>query len=873
MRLSVVIPVYNGGEDLRVCLHALDQSTRKPDEVIVVDDGSTDGAVACAAEFSATVVRLKGPPHGPALARNRGAQRATGDIVVFVDADVKVHADTLGRFENLFRDSLDVAAAFGSYDDQPQAQGSVSRYKNLLHHYVHQHGEREAETFWTGCGAVRREVFLAIGGFSKDYGPPGMEDIELGVRLREAGHRILLCPEILCTHLKRWTFKSLLVTDIFARAIPWTRIIVQQGRLPSGLNTDRKSRWSAALAWLAVLAALACLVGGGLGCSLCSAAAAGVAAFCGLVLVAFNHSLYRFFFGHGSVLFGLTAVGLHALYLLYSSLIFGCMLGASRFRRTDEHGCEGSGETLSSAELPVVRHKTLVAAILSLVLFAIYVGNGDPLPGNDATPNTHLAVTLLSKGVLSYTPEEQPFFFRWTLIRNGAVRQTRFRSWDDQVDGQSMRDLSKQGSLRDPVASYYLSRTTRPGVYVTSYGAATGLFALPFVAAVYPFVHDLPARTSLLWLLGKLAASFAVAGSAFFLYLVAADHVRRRAAMVITLIYGLGTCVWSTSSQALWQHGPGEFFLGLGTFSLFRRQRGYAPYLAGLAYGMAFMCRPTNSVAVIAGLLLFLLTDRRNALRYLAGGLPVALLFFAYNLHYFGKPIAFGQVTALVERFGKSDVSVVWQNSLLTGLAGVLFSPSRGLFVFSPIAVFSVWAVFRIWRDKRWLPLRALAFATVALWLVVARWTGWTGGWCYGYRLVVDSAIFLAFLAIPVAEEIRKRRVLLAVVAMLAVWSVSVQALGAWVYDVRGWNGRSGYQVDAASGSVPSCFVNQEEAESFCRKHGCGYSPVEMDVDKRLFRARLWKVGDSQILYYLGNIKKSRNLRQVYVRQFLSSEG
>jgi hypothetical protein len=484
-----------------------------------------------------------------------------------------------------------------------------------------------------------------------------------------------------------------------------------------------------------------------------------------------------------------------------------------------------------------------------------------------------LAVTLLSKGVLSFTPEDEPFFFRWTLIRNGAVKQVRFRSWDEQIDGQTMRALFKQGVLRDPVAPYYLSRTTRPGVYVTSYGAATGLSALPFVAAVYPFVRDLPARTSLLWLLCKLAASFAVAGSAFFLFWVAADHVRRPTAIAMTLLYGLGTCVWSLSSQALWQHGPGEFFLGLGTFCLFRRRRGYAPYLAGFAYGMAFLCRPTNSVAVLAGALLFLLTDRRGALRYLLGGLPIAILFFVYNLHFFGKLIAFGQVTTLVERFGKTDVSVVWQSSLSAGLAGVLFSPSRGLFVFSPILAVSVWAGFRIWRDRRWVPLRALTFAILALWLVVARWSGWGGGWCYGYRLVVDSATMLAFLAIPVAEEIRKRRALMAVVVVLALWSVSVQALGAWVYDVRGWNGRWGFQAEVPGASTPPYFVTQEEVEDYCRKQGCGYKPVEMDVDNRRFKARLWHVRDSQILYYLGNIGKSRSFRQVYVRQFLNGEG
>jgi GT2 family glycosyltransferase len=875
MKLSVVVPVHNGGPDLRVCLQALARSLRKPDEVIVVDDGSTDGATECAAEFSARVIHLSGPPSGPALARNHGAKKARGDILLFVDADVQVHEDTLGRFEQLFRDEPDVAAAFGSYDDNPPVKSNVSKFKNLFHHYVHQHGAREAETFWAGCGAVRREAFLAIGGFAETYGRPSIEDIELGARLREAGHRIVLRPEILCTHLKRWTLKSLLHTDIFVRAIPWTRLILRQGRLPVGLNTDHKSRWSAVLAWLGALAVLMCLVSGWQGCFRCLAWSAGGGSLCCLLLLALNAHLYRFFFQHGNTLFGIAATSLHILYLLYSSLIFAAVLGLGCFRRTRGKQHEGSRNLALDGDVPVAPRKILVGLVLSLVLFAIYVGDGDPLPGKDATPNTHVAITLLSKGRLSYTAEEQPSFFSWKLLRDGKAKEALFHSWDDRLDGESIREVWRRGDLRDPVPQYYLSRTTKPGVFVNSYGVVTGLTALPLVAAVYPFVKDLdqPKRTSLLWLLGKLTASLAVAGSAFFLFLVAADHMRRSTAILLTLVYGLGTCVWSQSSQTLWQHAPGEFFLALGTFCLFRRRRGYAPYLAGFAYGLAFMCRPTNSVAVLAGFLLFLLTDWRGALRYLAGGLPIAVLFFAYNLHYFGKLVAFGQVTALAERVGATNDMVLWKHSILDGLAGVLFSPSRGLFVYSPIVVVSVWAGFRIWKDKRWLPLRAMAFATVGIWLVVARWSGWWGGWCYGYRLLVDTALLLAFLAIPVVEEIRKRRSLAILVAVLAVWSIGVQFLGAWAYDVNSWNNRDGYVVKGSGLTDPPCFLTQGEAEGFCRQHACSYRLINMNVDHGWFHGRLWNIRDSQILYYLRNFEKSQLLKPLYLKQFLDQDG
>ena len=138
MRLSVIVPVYNGGDGLGRCLLGLAASLRPADEVILVDDCSTDGSPDIAAAHGARVLSTENGPRGPAHARNRGAKVATGDVLVFVDADVVVHADTLGRMEAILAGEPDVQALFGSYDDHPPGPGLASRYKNLQHHYVHQ---------------------------------------------------------------------------------------------------------------------------------------------------------------------------------------------------------------------------------------------------------------------------------------------------------------------------------------------------------------------------------------------------------------------------------------------------------------------------------------------------------------------------------------------------------------------------------------------------------------------------------------------------------------------------------------------------------------------------------------------------------------
>src|SRR5215212_4386650 len=252
--LSVIIPVHNGGAHLPRCLDALRASDLKSYEVIVVDDGSDDDSADAARARGFEVVRLDAR-RGPAAARNEGARRARGNILLFLDADVVARPDTLARVETFFREHEENAALFGSYDDAPDARGFVSQYKNLAHHFIHQRARADAETFWAGCGAVRREAFAAAGGFDETrYTRPSIEDIELGRRLRRRGFRITLDRELRVKHLKRWTLASLLRADVRDRALPWSRLILEEGSMPRDLNLRAGDRASAVLACAALLA-------------------------------------------------------------------------------------------------------------------------------------------------------------------------------------------------------------------------------------------------------------------------------------------------------------------------------------------------------------------------------------------------------------------------------------------------------------------------------------------------------------------------------------------------------------------------------------------------------------------------------------------
>ena len=330
-RLSVIVPVHNGAATLQRCVAALQRSDCEDYECIVVDDGSTDDTGAIAA---ALPVRLATLEHcgGPARARNQGAARACGDILVFIDSDVCVHRDTLRLMATHLEREAATAAVFGSYDDAPDDPHFVSQYKNLLHHYVHQRSCRDAWTFWAGCGAIRRDIFLHMGGFDELYVRPAVEDIDLGLRLRAQGHRVDLAPEIQVTHLKRWTVTRLIRTDVFSRAIPWLLLMLRYRVLRRDLNVTLQDRASVALTWIMVVTVAALALG-----AVPLRLAGALLAFCAAGLCVANFDLYRFFARKRGITFVLRALPLHWLYSWYCGLAVPMALCVYAWRPAAPH--------------------------------------------------------------------------------------------------------------------------------------------------------------------------------------------------------------------------------------------------------------------------------------------------------------------------------------------------------------------------------------------------------------------------------------------------------------------------------------------------------------------------------------------------------
>jgi arylsulfatase A-like enzyme/GT2 family glycosyltransferase len=312
----VIIPVHNGRPTLDGCLRALLQSVGVEPDVVVVDDASTDGSGDMASRFPVRRITLQ-RRLGSAAARNQGAEEARAPILVFIDADVRVAPDTLSRMVRAFQEDPGMAALFGSYSADSPHTDFFSQYKNLHHHFIHRISRRDASTFWTGCGAIRREVFRALGGFPPQERPgPDLADLELGYRMRAAGYRIHLIPEIQVTHDKRYTLISLIRSDLFFRAIPWTRIMWRQRIFRPDLNTRIHHLASVLAMYVAILL---CALPISLPSK--SLVVAGALA----VITLLNRGWVKFCYGRRGLFFAVGATAMEWLYFFYSGL--GAILG------------------------------------------------------------------------------------------------------------------------------------------------------------------------------------------------------------------------------------------------------------------------------------------------------------------------------------------------------------------------------------------------------------------------------------------------------------------------------------------------------------------------------------------------------------------
>jgi len=239
--LSIIIPMFNSEATIIKTLDSINKSIYQRFEVILVDDFSNDKTIETINSFKdkinydLKIINLN-KNCGPGAARNKGAEEACGEVLIFIDSDVEIFPDTLTKIIDTFKKNPQISAIVGDYCKETGPTNFCTVYKNLFHTYFHGRAKTLTTIFFTGCGAIFRSVFLDVKGFD-EHDILTVEDICLGYKLHNNNYITMLNPDIQVKHNKYFSFKGLLITDIFIRGIPWMKLIIKNKTYNNDLNT------------------------------------------------------------------------------------------------------------------------------------------------------------------------------------------------------------------------------------------------------------------------------------------------------------------------------------------------------------------------------------------------------------------------------------------------------------------------------------------------------------------------------------------------------------------------------------------------------------------------------------------------------------
>jgi hypothetical protein len=398
---------------------------------------------------------------------------------------------------------------------------------------------------------------------------------------------------------------------------------------------------------------------------------------------------------------------------------------------------------MRSAEL----HRSRLAALAFAGLaFAVYNSNLRIIPSGDAVAARYLPFAILGHGTL---------------------------------DLDAFREVVAPPNV-DP---YWVERT-RDGQLVSRYPIVTPIAVTPLYVPAVAYVTSKGATAERLRNVGelmeKVAASTIASISAGLMLLLLRRRMPPWDAALLAVAFAFGTNTWVTASQTLFQHGFAELLVVvlLLVIVITEQPSRLRIVAAGACMGLLAMARPPDAI-LAAGFAVAATRwarDRSSRIALCAAALVATLPFAAYNVN------AFGSLTGGYVSLGVTS-SQFWSTALLRGVAGLLVSPGKGLFVFSPFLLF---LLFLPWLGRGWAHpkdklLTAAALAGVALQVVVFAKTNWRGGWCYGPRYLTDALPILVWALVPVVQRLRGLAKVVFVAAVAV--SVAIQWIGAFRYD------------------------------------------------------------------------------------------
>jgi hypothetical protein len=346
-------------------------------------------------------------------------------------------------------------------------------------------------------------------------------------------------------------------------------------------------------------------------------------------------------------------------------------------------------------------------------------------------------------------------------------------------------DLDEFSFLYAGEMPWFLQRIN--GRVVSAYPPWAGVLATPVY--LLPVLGGLSAQSPWVHILEKLSATLITALSVVLLLFAMRQLTNEKIAWLIAIVYAFGTSSFSSSSQALWQHGPSQLFLTLTLYCLVKslEQPRFATY-AGLALGSAIMCRPSNVIMVIPIAAYVLFRQRHQFVGFCLAAFPPFLAFLTYNMIYNGSAVSTGFAIGIIDPSRLRALGAhLFKTPLHEGLAGVLFSPSRGLFIYSPILVLACIGIVVVWKDFKRALLKYLSFVPLLTILLAAKWINWWGGGSYGPRLLADITPFLCLYLYPPLERAHSRPLLKYAIACLVALSIGLHALR--VFAGGDWNG------------------------------------------------------------------------------------
>jgi hypothetical protein len=394
--------------------------------------------------------------------------------------------------------------------------------------------------------------------------------------------------------------------------------------------------------------------------------------------------------------------------------------------------------------------KRYSSILLFCVVTLVYLANGKTIWSGDTISARFLPFSILRE--LDFDLDEFPFLYDLESTKSFPVVASFFNGED---------------------IPYFLVH--RNGHYISVYPPGPALLALPVYAL--PVVAGISATSNWLPYLEKLSATLIAALSVLFLYWALGELVAEKTALIIAIIYAFGTSTFSLSSQALWQHGPGQCLLSLALYFCLRgiKEDRFIPF-AILALACSIVIRPTNVLIALPFGLYVLHKYPHLIIRSALFALPPLMFLCAYNYVYFGSVMSSG--------YNASTLVSVSSFSMpfFEGLSGLLLSPGRGLFIYSPILIFSIVGIVKSWNERLMI-FRYLTMALVCDLILYSKYTWWGGGFCYGPRMLAELTPILCLFLYPIFKIVERRCYLRLFFLALSLVSISFHALGAFWYD------------------------------------------------------------------------------------------